>query len=128
MSTIKLDASGDVEILNGKISLLNVDGSELLEETAQRLKLKLTTFLGTWFLDPRVGMPYYENVFIKNPRLSVLEAMFTEAIVSDEQVDFLNSLDLDFDNSTRKLSVVFQAVLLDGQVLDFADFILGDEL
>jgi hypothetical protein len=124
MSTFKLDEDGDLEVINGQVTVLNRDGSAVVEETAQRLKLKLQTFLGEWFLDTRVGVPYFQYILEKGARPSVMREIFREIIVADEQVETLLELTLDFDPAARSLSVDFSAELADGLVLEFSDVIL----
>ena len=127
MSTLKLDLlSGDLAVENGSLVLLNATGSEFAEETAQRLKTKFQFFLGEWHLDTRAGMPHYQKVLKKNPDLTVITALFREAILNDEGVAELVSLKLDL--VVRTLSVAFEAVLSSGEVLEFEDFILGENL
>lgn len=128
MSSIKLDSSGDIDFTNGQMTILNLNRAEYLEETAQRLRLKLKTFLGEWFLDDRVGMPYREYFLIKNPRPSVMRAIFRETIINDEQVDRLDDLSLDYDGQTRSLTMAFSATLLTGEILEFDEFILEENL
>jgi hypothetical protein len=54
--------------------------------------------------------------------------MYREAILDDPNVDSLVSLSLDFDRALRKLTLSFEAVLLDGENLVFEDFILRENL
>ena len=124
MSTFKLDASGDLAIENGSLVIL----SDLVAETAQRLRSKFLFFLGEWHLDDRAGMPLYEKVLVKNPDLREIRALYTEAIERDTAVDTLETLDLDFGAAERKLSLSFEATLTDGSSLTFEDFILAENL
>lgn len=122
MTAIKLDAGGDLAIVNGALVLV----SDLVAETAQRLQIKLRFFLGEWAHNPRIGFPYFEKVLVKNPNIAELRRLYREAIVGDTAVDSLDSLDLDFDGASRTLSVSFEATLNDGSSLVFEDFILTE--
>jgi hypothetical protein len=128
VSTLRLNSDGDLDIANGKTSILNKDGSEVVEETAQRLTLKLRSVLGEWFLDPRVGFPLFENFLTKNPSVTAMRETLRETVVGDEQVDTLPLLSLDLDSASRRLTATFTAELLDGQALEFKDFILAENL
>jgi hypothetical protein len=89
----------------------------LTEEVAQRLSATLKLFLGEWFLDTRLGLPYFRDVLIKNPDLSTIRSMFQNAITADAGVESLVSLDLEFDSQARNLAVTFVATLVSGELL-----------
>jgi hypothetical protein len=124
MTALKLDASGDLAIENGSLVVLD----DLTAETAQRLQTKFRFFLGEWHLDTRMGFPLYEKVFIKSPKLSELRVLYRELISTDEGVETLDELELDFDSSARELSLSFAATLIDGSVLEVSNFILQENL
>lgn len=92
----------------------------LLEEVAQRLQTTLQHFLGEWFLDTTLGLPYFRDVLVRNPDMAVVKAMFQDAITSDAGVEQLVRLDLSLNAETRVLSVTFECVLNSGEVLAIA--------
>jgi hypothetical protein len=122
MTTLLL-TNGDLHT-SGGLQLL----SDLGDETTQRLQITLRFFQGEWFQDPRIGMPYFEKVLIKAPKLAEVRSIFRRAILADPAVETLNSLNLDFDRGSRTLSVSFEATLTDGSNLVFEDFILPEAL
>jgi len=119
MSTLKL-TDGDLTLTNNSL----VVETDLVAETAQRLTIKFNFFLGEWVLNPKVGIPLYEKVFIKNPKIPVLRSLFRQIIVGDPAVDTMNSLLFDF--VSRQLVMDFEATLNDGSTLTFADFVLEE--
>lgn len=124
MSTLKLGTDGDLAIENNSLVLL----TDPVEETAQRLRTKFKFFLGEWAFDPRVGLPLFEKVYVKNPNITAVRAMYREAILGDPNVDSLVSLNLDFDRALRKLTLSFEALLKDGSTVTFEDFVLRENL
>lgn len=122
MTTLKLDNTHDLALEDNSLVLL----SDLVAETAQRLKTKFQFFYGEWQLEPRAGMPLFEKVLVKNPNLAEIRDLYRETITQDTAVEELNSLELDFDSPTRNLSISFEATLTDGSFLIFEDFILGE--
>jgi len=119
----------DLDIVNGDLYLVSD-----LDATAQRLKIKLQFFLGEWFLDENVGIPFYESVFLKNPNLAVINAIFRRAILSDEAVITINQFDFTFHDSLRSGSLTFKANTIDGgltfineMVIPSADRLLLEE-
>jgi hypothetical protein len=124
MTSLKLDGSGDLALENNSLVLL----TDAVEETAQRLKTKFRFFLGEWDMDPRVGFPLWEKVFVKEPHIPTLRALYKEAILEDENVSAITSLSIDYDRSLRKLTMSFEATLKDGSALTFDSFILRENL
>lgn len=107
----------DLRLENGQFIL--VDGAE---EIAQHIKTRLQFFRGDWFLDLREGIPYFEEVFIKNPNMGLLRGMFRRVIAETPGVDSVQTLALSLDTPTRSLSLTFKAVLTSGEVFDSSDF------
>lgn len=89
----------------------------LLEEVAQRLQTKLQFFLGEWFLDTTLGVPYYRDVLVRNPDMAVVKSLFQKLITDDQGVESLVTLDVTLDGATRVLTVEFQAVLVSSEIL-----------
>lgn len=119
MTDFKLDANGDLDLSSGDIQLVSGD-----DEILQRLKIKLQFFRGEWFLDQRIGMPYFTDILINDPSLPAIRSFFRDAILGDESIEELNELTLDFDRSARRLNVAFVATKTDGEPIEFADFVI----
>lgn len=119
---LKLDSSGDLELINGNVSL-----TEGVEVVVQNLRIRLKTFLGEWFLDQRVGLPYFQNILVKNPNLPVIQTILRKAILETEGMDSVTEFNFNFDTATRQLSVSFQGKTkdLDTFIFEFQEFILG---
>lgn len=86
--------------------------SDLKTYTRQRLRQRLRFFLGEWFLDQRLGIPYFERVFVANPDLPLMTSIMRKAILKTTGVGGVESLSLDFDRKTRTLLVSFVARLI----------------
>lgn len=123
MSDIKLDASNnDIDLSNNQLEL--VDETDAI---AQHLLVRLRFFKGEYFLDQRLGVPYYQSILVKNPRLVVVRSIFREVILETPGVLELLRFDLDFDTTTRTLSTDFSVrVTTQETPLDFSEeFIIG---
>ena len=120
MSTLKLNASGDLALENGSLVLL----ADPVEETAQRLRSKFKMVLGEWHLDPRIGIPLYEEILVKNPDLGAIAEIYREVLLGDEGIQDLDTLTLDLDDSTRALSISFEALHVSGAPIVFDQFVL----
>ena len=114
---IKLDANGDWDITNNQLQL--VTGQD---EIAQKISNRLKLFLGEWFLDVRLGVPWFSKILKKNPNPSEIEAILIQQIIETTGVVTLNSIELSLDNATRKLRVEFEAQTTDG-ILNFSEVV-----
>ncbi|MCP4600175.1 MAG: hypothetical protein GY847_06510 [Proteobacteria bacterium] len=99
----------DFTITSNKFVL--VDG---IEEVKQRLDSNLQFFKGEWFLDQRLGMPYYEEVLGQKPRIAVIQNVFRDGILQTSGVTGTSDPILDFDSPTRTLSVEAQVTCESG--------------
>lgn len=98
---------------NGKFTLVTDPASA----GAQKLRNQFQIFLGEWFLDSRIGMPYYQEVFVKDPNLGVLGQLFRGVILKTPGVKSVENLKVSFDNATRNANVTFAATWDDGSVI-----------
>ena len=125
MADLALDPlTGDILIKDASFSIVRGDDALL-----QHLALRLRFFLAEWFLDLRVGIPYYEDILIKNPDLVLVQGIFREVILETPGVDSISRFDLSVESSTRVMKLDFTVIkTADGEPLDFSrEFIIGDE-
>lgn len=116
MSDIGLTQDGDLLFVNG--SLVLVTGGDAI---IQNLTIRLQFFLGEWFLDTRLGMPYFQDVLVKNPNLVLVRGIFRVAITSTPGVKSLEEFEFAFDSPTRKLRLDFIVRRTDNdQLLDYS--------
>lgn len=90
---VVIDLAGKLQVLRG--------GDAVIDKIASRLRF----FYREWFLDQRLGFPWYQYVLIKNADRRVVEILFRRAIQTTPGVTELVSLSLSFDAPTRKLFV-----------------------
>lgn len=112
-----VDADNPVEgdlALSGGTLVFTTDFST---EVAQRIRGRLRMFLGEWFLDQRLGLPYFQRVLVKNPSLRILRAIFGAVIQNTAGVQSVDSLTPSIDVRTRTLSLDFTCTLEDGSAL-----------
>lgn len=96
MSDIALDSSGDIDLTEGKISLVNTVQSL----TAQRITIKLRTYKGEWYLDLSQGVPYFQQIFKKSSNSKALADTILKGVISsDEDVVSLNSFESSLSSS-----------------------------
>ncbi|USE78978.1 hypothetical protein NDR89_20290 [Cupriavidus gilardii] len=93
---LDLSPAGDTSLIDGA------------ERIAQQIKVTLLTFLGEWFLDITVGVPYLEQVLVKAPDRAALEAIFRSRIAAVPGVRLVRRIDLQIDHQGRALAVDFE--------------------
>jgi len=115
MTDIRQTEDGDIYVESSNLSFVN--GAD---EVTQLLRQRLTTFFGEWFLDTTIGVPYYQEVFKKNPNPIAIESAFKNEILNTPGILELSQFQLDIDSSLRELTVTLEAVSTDG-VIDFSE-------
>jgi hypothetical protein len=109
---LKLTADHDIEIDEATGDLVLVDGVDAI---AQDCDVRLKFFLGEWYLDTRLGVPYYQQILGQKPRLTAVKGIFRKAILSTPGIrSFLEPLEITFDGPTRTLGVSFRADTVEG--------------
>lgn len=121
MADLKLGAAtGDLVITAQDVELVYDD-----DGIRQRLKTRLEDVRGEWFRDTTIGTDWYGKILGKKPD-NVRRAEFRRVIVGTEDIVGLDNLELTLTGTTRRLDVVFGAILDDGRILDVRfDNILG---
>lgn len=105
MAIVQTIPAGDLEISGGRLA--RASG---IEHTTNKLAMRLAFFKGEWFLDTREGVPYFRDVFRKDPQLDVIRSVFSQVIRKCPGILALRSLSVKFDAATRELTVGFEAI------------------
>jgi len=98
----------------GRLKMVESDAEQTAER--QRLRLRLGTRTGEWFLDILLGVPWLELVEKGVPRERI-RAEILLAISRDEQVERVESLTIGQLTADRTLPIEFTARLTTGEVL-----------
>lgn len=101
--------SHDIVFINGACPVTQ----DMRDIVAQRLKITLYTFLGEWFLDPTVGIPYYEQIFGKVRSKATIDIIFQNIIQADPDVIEILSFTSSLDASTRRYGMTFTVRVAD---------------
>lgn len=112
--------TGDLLVEGGDLQLL--DG---LDAIAQHVAIRLQFFRGEWFLDTRIGVPYFTDILVKNPDLNIVRFLLRAAVASTPGVINLQSFDMVFEGITRALNVDFEAETEEGPLEFDRELILG---
>lgn len=74
--------TGDIVFQNGSCPVTQLQA----DIVAQRLRIKLYTFYGEWFLDNTIGVPYIQQIFTKVSKKSTVDLIFQGIISNDPGV------------------------------------------
>jgi hypothetical protein len=108
------DTNGDLLISLGKL----IPETDPVVSAAIKLKHRLRLVLGEWFLDTRVGVPYFDAVYgVKNPDLELIRRLIRRIILSCEPINKVEKLVLNFDKVSRTLIYYFEATAEDGRTV-----------
>ena len=104
----------DLSLVKGDIRYTTLE-----EQTRQRLEITLKTYRGEWFVNKLYGVPYLKNEdnqieLLGKSSTEVLEIFLTRTILESPNIKELDSFTLTEDPSTRSVSVVFKAIMTDG--------------
>ena len=86
------------------------------QAVAQRLLVKFSMFEGEWFLDLDAGIPYRDEILVKNPDINLVGTVLRREILSTEGVTGLREFDISFDSARRELSLSFVAETDEGDL------------
>jgi hypothetical protein len=113
MACLKLDGS-ELAKENGRLVIIRG-----VEEISQKVSISLQLVLGEWFLNTAEGVPYYEQIFVKNPSPGKITSIFRRAILAVPGMLSVQTITVDFNRSTRAVSVSFFGQATEG-VIDFS--------
>ncbi len=95
---LKLDASGDLELsAAGDVSAT--------DSIVQAVRIRLLWFFSEWRLGPGFGIPYFENILVKNPNEVKVRHLIREAVMSVEGVTNVQGVGLSIDKKTRRATI-----------------------
>lgn len=105
--------AGDLDISTGNLAVVQ----DLAYSVAQKLTNRFRLFQGEWFIDSRIGVPYYSIVLVKNPDLISIGQLFKRVCLQTPGVDSVLEMNLDFISSTRNLICSIKVQLTNGAIL-----------
>jgi len=109
---LKVDENNDLVIENNELIL--IDGPDFVR---QMLIQRLQSFLGEWFLDIEVGVPYFQDILKKDVSISKISNIFKDEILNTPGVVELQQFDLSFNELTRRLSLTFAVKALNESIV-----------
>lgn len=109
-------ATNDLDLSGGVLKFT----TEVREEVAQRVGIKLRTYAGEWFLDTTYGIPYLQEIIAQARNKRDVDSIFISEIRSEEGVSNIISYDSTFENNTRKYTAKVVISTPDGEISIYA--------
>jgi hypothetical protein len=106
-------STNDLLITSGDLSI--VTGSDAI---AQDLQQTLQVWLGEWFLDTTQGIPFKQQILVKNPVIDLVQADIINAALNVPGVTGVTGLELDYNVNNRTLSMSLSATDSNGQTIE----------
>lgn len=104
MNDIALDPkTGDLAIAG--LNLFVIKGADAVR---QQIEMKLSLWVGAWFLDTEFGTPYLESILGKRVSLNGAIAALKSAILEVEDVSQITRFKYSFDRKEQILSADFE--------------------
>lgn len=107
----------DILITNNDITLTSDANSNGANPVLQDILQRLRFYLGEWFLDNTQGIPWIQQILIKNPNISGVEAILMNTIVGTPGVTQLTDFTASFNTAQRIFSVSFKCITTQGVVI-----------
>lgn len=115
----------DMEIQSNNNLRLTENNTEFV---SQKLENVLMFFLGEWWLNPSLGIPYLsrdeserndntKNIFVKNPDFNFINNIFISAILGVEGVLEIEKFEPELDTATRIFSLFFTVKETTGEIV-----------
>ena len=104
---------GDVVYDNTQVTVTR----NLAESVAQKLTIKLNTFLSEWFLNNEIGVPYYQQIFGKVKSKSSIDIIFQQQILAEPDVIEITEFNSSI-GSGRTYSISFRVRTTANQITD----------
>lgn len=92
---------------------------------AQKLKIKLLTFQGEWFINTTTGIPYFQQILKRGVSKLTIDTIFQEAILSEPDVLEIIEFNSIIDTETRSYQLSFKVRTNSNQITNYIDILSG---
>jgi hypothetical protein len=120
MAVCRLIPAGDIE-LTGDTRSPAGGGSYVIVESIQQIRQRIAArfqfFAGEWFADLRQGIPYYREVFVRNPTGAAVRTLLRSVVLTTPGVLSCPRFDVTFDPSARRARALFEAICNGGRLV-----------
>lgn len=76
---------------------------------------RFMTFRGEWFLDLSAGVPYRQQILIKNPDIPIVDVLLRQTVLDTPDIVGLQRFSFTFDRGNREYAFAFVAETTQGE-------------
>jgi hypothetical protein len=123
MADLSLDLSsksspnyGDLLFIDNDLVLTSDVNPMGTNPVLQDILTRLAWVQGEWFLNVQGGIPYFQQIFVKNQSLSKINAIFFAALAATPGVTLITYFSITLNNVTRLLTLSFACQTTSGPV------------
>ena len=113
MTNLALDSSNNFT-RSGTNWRLTLSNAELMQ---QKLRNRLKIVQGEWYLDTLLGLPYFSQIFVKNPNWQLVTSLIKKLILGTNGVLQIVAFGLTIDAANRKLDGSFSVQIESGEIV-----------
>lgn len=110
--------------LDGDINITNVGDISLTTSIRQAIIIRLKWFFNEWRFIPQYGIPYFEDILVKNPNTVKIKSIIRKEIMTVDGVIEVRNVDIKIDNK-RNAVLTFEAVsteeIIKEEIIIYAD-------
>ena len=95
---------------NGDLNITENGDIQLTESVRQAVRIRLLWFFSEWRFSPSKGIPYFEDILIKNPNPTRIRRIIRNEVLSVREVRDVQDLQVNINPQTRQAQISFVAV------------------
>ena len=95
---------------NGDLVVNPTTGVSITDSVAQAITIRLKWFFNEWRFAPQYGVPYFEEILIKNPSNLRVRQIIRDEVLSVKEVEQVTNLDISV-KPDRSALIRFSAVV-----------------
>ena len=97
----------DILMKEGDLVVTKGGDIVLTDSVRQAIRIRLLWFAREWRFNTSFGIPYYDEVYIKNPNLEKIKLILTREIRKVEEVLDVQNMNISLDRQNRVATVTF---------------------
>jgi len=102
---------GDIKITDGDLSL-SIERDAIVLQLSQKLKF----FFAEWFLDQRLGVPYFERILNKSTEPELIDSTLKDVVLSTPLITRITQWVIEVDRDNREMRLQMAADSTYGEI------------
>lgn len=95
---------------DGELHLTEQGDIALEDSIAQKIKIRIKWWLGEWRWDDEEGLPYRDDLFVKNPDTDGFEMSIREKIFEIDEITEVQDVSVSYNEKERIGRIAFTAL------------------